>query len=380
MRSLVGWLEFAGVELGNDNRVLTYLRRGLAGGQWQVQLRDPLLPEGDCGYTDIYEDPYEELCPFSPENLACFCAPTSEDSYVSPSYDPAPWYDAARPESGDFLGFQPTAIDIPPSLSHSVTPRARAGAVIGRMRRGHRVATVAGFLYATSPQGLSWGERWITDQLRGTEDSCAPDLLRILPACPDELDTDRFFRSMPEAGIVDGPDFSAVREIRGCMVEAVHFQIAGGRDRLQAPSETILDEPLTGLHYALLEGPPGLGDAAAIITILAGTVGTSVQGVHITAAVTSGDACPSAEANFADFTIDYIPRGGSAVIDSVARTVRVYDVDGSIYTTFDGLTFTGLWDWIEIGHGRQICITIDGTTATLNPGTTVTVEQVDLEA
>lgn len=387
MRLTVGFLEFNGVELGNDQRVLTYLRRKLGDPGWQVPLNATLVGGSDagCGYVDEMEEDYEGYCAFPPIDLSCFCDATAEDGYITPDQDPAPWYEPERPESVEFLGFQPVTLTIDPALTRSVAALSRGGAVIGRPRPPHRVLAVSGFLHASTLEGLAWGERWMTQILRGTESGCSPDTARILPACPSdtvEEDWPSYFRTLRSVGVIDGPVFGSVDGSRALPIETVSFQIAAGSEWLYAPEEQLraLSSFVTGdVVHVLMEGPASIGQTAAVIRIYGGAIGTAVTGIDVTVRPTSADVCPSAEAVTHSFTIDYVPRDGYIEIDSAQRTLRVFDEAGDVVGSFDKLTFTDLWDWIIVGPGEQVCIRVDATTANTNTGTLLEVVSVDID-
>lgn len=384
MRSTVGWIEFNGVELGNDQRVMTYLRRGLGDFRPQVPVGATLSSPDCSGYEDAYHDLYETYCPYTPAELACFCDATAERQYSSPAGDPAPWHDLDRPESRDFLGFQPSAIVVDPVLARSVTQRSVGGGIVGRPRPGSRTMQVQGFLHAATTQGLDWGEKWVTQVLRGTAAGCSGDSARFLPSCPDLAETEysRFFRTLRNVGVIDGPVFTAVPGSRDWPVEAVTFQIAAGSEYLHG-AEQVLQEarPLvTGdVVHVLLEGPPLVGQAAAIIRIWGGAIGTAVNGVVVTVNETSGGACPGTGTELSRFTLDHIPRDGWMELDSAMRTLRVRDINEEVIGSFDLLTFTGLWDWIVADADTQLCLTFDASAANTNPGTLLEVVQVDVE-
>lgn len=193
---LEDFLEISGIEVANTNRTADYLNAGLLTG---VALA----------------------------SANCDCAATDDGPYTSPAADPAPWYDAARPESGEFLGLLAAGITLDPVAVRSVSPKLSGGGTVGRSYFRHRMIAVRGILLAASAQGMAYGERWLNDVLAGRVTGCASDTMRVLLACPSGAGTSQF-RTLRQVGIVDGPIPGPAQEMPECYVQEVQFQMAAG--------------------------------------------------------------------------------------------------------------------------------------------------------
>lgn len=375
------YLSLGEVEILNGQRTLTYLRRGLGGGSFIAELAGEQV--GESGYSDTYGDAYS-ADPYWPGNLACFCSIVGNGPYISPAADPAPWYDAGRPESGDFLGLI-ADVSLPSVLRRSVRGRGGGGGVLGAQGMGPRMIRVEGVMYAASERGMGWGERWLNAALAGDTDECPDAEAVLLPFCPpdDAEDPEAYWRRLAEVGLVDPPVFEQISDVAACSAQSVSFQLVAGRPWLLAPATTCIGESLlrdTPTLHCLLEPVDVLARAGARITVRAGVVGSPIGGIVISAAPTTGGACPSASADTISYTVDRLLAGEELVIDPVTRTVTVTQAaTGQASSGWEALSFSGLFQWIEAIGDEQLCITIDGTAATLNAGTLVGVEQIPME-
>ena len=88
-----------------------------------------------------------------------------EEQFVSPSSDPAPWYDPSLPASGEFLGFLGEITEVSTPTARQVSTLARGGAQLGGYRLGPRTLTVKGFLIATTWAGQQYGREWLANAL-----------------------------------------------------------------------------------------------------------------------------------------------------------------------------------------------------------------------
>lgn len=404
----VDWMQFAGTEIVNAARTLTYIRKGeLNTTSAAVNLRAPLLAESGCGYTDVYEEDYEGPCVGGPQNLACYCDAVSDVDYLSPEADPAPWWTAGDADSAEFLGVLTSSIRLQSVSERTVIESGTIGGSVGRRRTRTRVVQVQGFLVGATDAGLSWGQDWLTEQLRGTDAGCAPDTLRILRTCPEsltdgatagvggssttdsgvtgsgfgsEIDGGDAFsfsssadvRELIGTGLVDGPAFGPVQRLAGCLLVTVEWQMVAGDPHLRTIEEVLLTEQsltLTGDVSASLVGPPGTGDAAAIISVQAGDSGTTVSDLTISYGGFS-------------FDVDALPLRATLVIDGSRRTVRWSRTAGGPIDGFadsgglDALTFTGVFQFPTTAHDTTLTIDVDTAGATINPGTTVAVASV----
>lgn len=193
---LEDYVEINSVEIANANRSSDYLSAGLLTG-------------------------------VSVSSAVCECAATDDGPYVSPTDDPAPWYDAAREESGEFLGLLASEIRLDPVAVRSITPKLSGGATVGRIYLRHRILSVRGIMLASSAQGMAYGERWLADVLAGRIVGCSTDTARVLLACPSGSASAQF-RTLRRIGIVDGPTYGPAETQPECYLQEVMFQVASG--------------------------------------------------------------------------------------------------------------------------------------------------------
>ncbi|WP_328434592.1 hypothetical protein [Streptomyces sp. NBC_00425] len=150
---------------------------------------------------------------------ACVCptltsANLSEDTaYTKPAEDPAPWYDAAVPESTEFAGVLLLSIeglDENP-VKRSVTNAISGGGVLGPARVLPRTLVFTAVLLGSTCCGVEYGLHWLTEALQGCAgNECDGDCMEILSCCPDEeLDhlclMDGYRRTLRRVALVDGP-------------------------------------------------------------------------------------------------------------------------------------------------------------------------------
>lgn len=211
MDSIAGgaaWLD--GAEIVNEARVHTYLSRGYG--------PENLSVHGNCG------------CPHLRDLAECDPSP-----YFSPSFDPAPWYDANFPESADFAGFYPVEFTgMGSTLSRETFPKLSGGAVLGRLRAAERTMTWRGFLFGKTCCAVAYGLRWLVSQLdSGCDVNCIGDSLDLLvccpPAdegCPEDCDdcpeniigipaNADAFRTLFDVGLLEGPSILSERRATG---------------------------------------------------------------------------------------------------------------------------------------------------------------------
>lgn len=198
-----GLLYLAGVEVGNNARVLGYLS-GAGGG------RSVVTP-----------------------GCACIEAAAVGDApYTSPDADPAPWYDPGEPESGRFGGVWIENIEglSDSTLTRSVTQRLGDGAIISSGRRANKTLTVTGWLFAADCCAADYGLRWLTAALSTACSACDGDDLCFLSCCPQVVpegtpgaaqgpdgqwwDTPAQTRTLTGAAVLSGP--TVLQRARGC--------------------------------------------------------------------------------------------------------------------------------------------------------------------
>jgi hypothetical protein len=373
------WFEIDGAEVMSAMRALTYLRRGLGGANFNVGVS---VRQGEVGYTDEYADHYS-ADPYAPVNLSCYCQLIDGGPYVSPADDPAPWYDASRPESAEFLGFYPR-VDVLSILSRSITPRSAGGGILGRQYLRPRVVQVSASMFASSAAGMAWGERWLTRALAGDADACGGSVLRLLPACPpDGVDApSSYLRELAGVALVDGPHFTDNAQVASCFIQSVELQLVAGSPHLRAlPEDLVADVALSAdpTLCAVLEPSTAAAQAAARIRIRAGIIGSSLNGIVITGTLTTG-ACPAAGDPTVSYTIGPLRRGTELVIDASTRTVTMTDAaTGETVGGLDVVEYEAPLSWLIAEPGEQLCICIDASASTINPGTRLLVEQIDME-
>lgn len=150
-----------GQEIINDARTLRYLDAGYGPPNLQIN--------GGCS------------CPNIQELIEC-----GEDPYDTPISDPAPWYDASAPESGDFAGFLVSEFEgMGSTYTRNTTDKITGGSVLGRLRPGPRTMTWRGFLFGRSDCAVQYGLSWMTANLVGSNCDCNGEELDILVCCPE---------------------------------------------------------------------------------------------------------------------------------------------------------------------------------------------------
>lgn len=347
MPNVEPYLLWNGDELVDALRTLTYLRRGLGGSGWEVAV-DPTAGSGpgtttiiDDIYVDVYDDVYGGTAvttydPFWTGSLACYCALTDTGPYVSPADDPAPWYDPARPESGDFLGFWPDVELLNPA-KRVVTSRSSGGGSVSALGVGPRLVQVTGLLYAGSKAGMDWGELWLKQVLAGT-DGCDGDTLTLLPTCPpdDVDDPSTYLRELRHVALVDGPTFGDAGVHRD-VAQTVAFQLAAGDPYLRRVVSLLALTALTGAPIVVaMSAPAVVGDAAMVLTV-EGPV------ADLVVSLPDGSA----------FEVD-LDAGETLVVDASDQTVSLNGSSGGL----DALTFTGLLRWITAATGTTATVTL----------------------
>lgn len=181
------YVHFAGVEVANAARTLEYLRNGLGNtcdGHWDIE-SDTLC---DVLYHALNGTPL---------------------TYVSPSADPAPWYDAAEPGAADFLGV--VLLDMrgwDSTIARTVAqkPTVFGGGYPLGVQHKPRDWSFRAALISASDAGAEYGLRWLTDALSGG--ACAPcdsgTLLTRLTCPPEDSTTDGLLTSY-ETVLTEGP-------------------------------------------------------------------------------------------------------------------------------------------------------------------------------
>lgn len=247
------WASLDGAEITNSQRTIAYIQNfNLA-----------LTIDAECWCPSMQELLMDPNC-----ETATGAGPNGE--YTFPSEDPAPWYDVAYPESGDFLGFLTLDFEgLGSTYTRSSFDVLQGGAVLGKLRPQARVMTWRGWLFGRTCCAAEYGLRWLTAQLAGGVcDDCRDKELDILICCPSatgdapqpacgneqeqiscetktpigippdyaQMAKENAFRTFHRVGLADGPRKLSQRSIgcgsceeggQGCMIEAEFSLIAG---------------------------------------------------------------------------------------------------------------------------------------------------------
>ncbi len=373
--SLEPYLCLAGVEIGNAQRVLGYVRNGLAGARWRAEdtaaytVATP--PTGE--YIDEYLDEYlgggeegvNSQVAFVP---SCPCPGLGvAGDYDSPGSDPAPWYEATRAvESGEFLGFLPDLVDLLPVVSRSVVARADVGGVLGRQRRRARIVQVSGVMLATSRRGMSWGERWLSEALAGS--LCEPlrgDVAEVLPACPPEStsdgDAEDWLRTLRGVGLVDGPLFAAEGAVPTCYLQRATFQLVAANPYLHAPATTHVDgQQVSDAGSVSAEVETGEWLAGAAVSVVIEATEDTTDVVVTATPMVDGQTCPATGvAACVTYRVPLLDEGATLTLDAVDRFVSSVDASSKTETSGMGLLeVEGPFGWIDIPPCTSMCVTV----------------------
>jgi hypothetical protein len=173
-----GYLYFNSSEIGNNDRVTSYLKGypelGIEG------LRNPNMSvAASCGCTNA-------RC------LYCDQGSGPDGAYLSPRLDDAPWFDPDAPDSEEFAGFfieEITGFDS--TVRRDFTDGAISGGSLGPLRLAGRCMTVTGWLLARTCCGAEYGLRWLQEALMGNNfcEDCAYGDLYMLKCCPPGEDS-----------------------------------------------------------------------------------------------------------------------------------------------------------------------------------------------
>lgn len=224
MDSIAGNVAYlAGLEAINEARTLAYLNAGYGPAG--------LVVNAQCACPSVFA-------------LAGCADSPGQTAYVSPKADPAPWWDAAIPESNDFAGFYPTSFDgLGATYNRTRTKRIDGTSVLGRRLAEERVITWKGFLFGRTTCAVQYGLRWFIARLAGTGCDCDNEELDIMVCCPtldptelagcdisilpsvqfsdpcsDTVGGSAFdaFRTLRNVALIDGPTILSERKVGGC--------------------------------------------------------------------------------------------------------------------------------------------------------------------
>ncbi|MFJ3100390.1 hypothetical protein [Streptomyces sp. NPDC086835] len=156
-------------------------------------------------------------------------AALNDAPYVDPVTDPAPWYDAAVPESADFLGVMGMNVVgfSQSTLSRDPVQLVGDGAALGIARRSHREITYTVLLLALEECALAYALEWLASALRGApcEGSCGGDELGVFACCPTGDGTGEL-RHLYGVGLMNGPQITTVRYYPEGIIAEATFTLA----------------------------------------------------------------------------------------------------------------------------------------------------------
>ena len=106
--------------------------------------------------------------------------------YVSPKFDPAPWYDPDDPDSEGFLGL--IGLDVEGEESSTRQTSVKMGlngiGIIGPSYMAPRTLVVRALAIATDECSLQYGLTWLRAQYRNMHNPCGGDTLTFYDCCP----------------------------------------------------------------------------------------------------------------------------------------------------------------------------------------------------
>jgi hypothetical protein len=309
--------------------------------------------------------------------------------YTTPAGDNAPWYDAGRPESEEFFGMWPTLITLGNVLTREASNRSDIGAFLGPENLRGRSVSVNGYLAASSAEGMYYGERWLTEVLRGCC-GCGGGQLTLLPTCPEVTGeaAQPFFRHLVGVGITDFVPATEVRDgISECRIQTVGFQLTSAMPYLYRPAVLVSDQVVVASgqdECAITTTDIWPGDATLKISVLAHEGDAS--DITITARPTFDDNCPPAHGGMPCFQyrITQLEMDSVFTIDGRSRSVDYYDPslkdDRNGYPLLDPFVSDringDLFVWPDMAACTSLCICVQNNGPT---DVTATIERYDRE-
>lgn len=298
---LYPFLCLEGTEITFGDRTQTYVRSGLAGPGWQGG------SQYDC---DLLRD---------------------GDTFLDPASDDAPWYDANVSYSDEFMGVAIETMDLITPYSRTTENDPNGGWVSSVIYRPY-VLQCVGWMIASSALGMSYGDKWLREVLRGSlcDDGYSIDSALILPACPTEGDPtpEEYLRYLLNVGTIDGPNFGRIQNTPECSLVPVTFQMAAGIPFMYSPPITVVDGETMSTDSSsptcgMISTNDWPGDAVANITLVANSDAT---GIHLSGGPTFDGNCPDTMRDPC-WTMDvpYLPMDGKLFIDSRRQAVRYTD-------------------------------------------------------
>lgn len=302
------------------------------------------------------------------------CACSALDTGFSlPTTDPAPWYEITRPDSADFFGFMAASVNVSPVASRSVQENGRWGSFLGPYRAAGRAVQVSGLMWARSAEGMAYGERWLTEVLRGSPCSnwdCPEDDIVILPACPESegYDSAPYFRTLVNGGLVDGPQFSAFSQSSPeCIVQQASFVLVSSQPYLYHPPTRCWNQQSLATPLACaLTTPTWMGEGTFRIEI-ENTDSTPTTDITISGKISLDGSCPVTGAGTSVpyswvYEIPSLAAEDKIVIDGARRQVLYYDASEKYSKSgLPYITFEGPWKWPDVGPCTTMCLSVSAS-------------------
>lgn len=360
-----GWLQLGGAELTNTSRLIAHARPGVP-ESWEEAL-------AQCRCANDYIQ-YDDSWPGLPGFL-------EHDPYTITN---APWYDAAVPQSAEFLGYWVTSVE-----GFGATPVSRqvgeaicAGGIAPPHRDTHRQLRIEAQLIGCTHAGVEFGRDWLSCQLRAAK--TAGTTLEFLAAHPEDSAADpaTLRRVMNRVILTREPRVTQSRGLRGQehrqgALQTVDFELAvldpytyGPATNVTIDWDSSVTEPITWAHAPDCESPtacteipvlasvtcvPNIVDVRPVqppvcagcvpvcevqtrVAVLPSATGVLCVDQVLTLTITAGEdpvsanfwIRPCGETALCDRTgflsIAGLPAGATVVADSVAR--RAYGVVG----------------------------------------------------
>jgi hypothetical protein len=384
------YLRFCDLEIANAARTIEYLRRGLGNtmqGHWE-------LGGG-------------ELCSilYRTDGLAAGCG---EASFVSPSADPAPWYDADEPGSSTFLGVVLLDLDgYDSTITRGVTQRINSlgGGVFTGQHRTPRTWKFRAALISADDAGAEYGLRWLTAVLQASAcDTCSTCDLAVRLVCPpgDCSDDNRGKWISYDVALVEGPKEvqprspgSPIDTLAGCRdLVVVEWTMVAGNPFLYKPAQTAdyftftQDAECTDICDFLFGS--STPECVAVDAPVRGAVGSiftleTVDGfgsVVMEGYIDCGSSLnPTGTADL-QITLTEVPAASTVIVDSAQHKITVETVDPvtSEVETGDGTYLVSLAankaiEWLEVRDCDDIACFCIRAASPCAPGTLdVTIE------
>lgn len=255
--AMSSFMQLCGNEIVNAARLKEYVDNGVRPYGFDID------PKGCSGLDAI---------------IPCIDSEPPLGGYQLPELDPAPWYDAAAPESANFAGLLVTSVTISAPYARTTTENIGHGQTLGRLKLQGRTLVVQGWLIGKTCCATQYGLRWLTSALGDgpcVTSSCNGCSLEFLDCCPaigteegDCLTTDAgifvrpdadteyqraedFFRRMNGVGTIDGPNVLSCKGSNcGCGCSAlmeVEFTLASSSPYFNSFGTSILSDQLAAL-------------------------------------------------------------------------------------------------------------------------------------